>query len=112
MKISTLFRLVIVITFLCLLTATAAAQATVSGYTSIDYDESTNTIIAYSETDMDYSLVGEYRAYVTMTVRKDSGIIVAYGSANDNRGNGFASILLEFAGEPNTTYTAVGRHRV
>lgn len=101
-----------VVTFLCLLTVSATAQANVSGYTSIDYDESTNTVIAYSETDTDYSLVGEYRAYVTMTVRKDSGSIVANGSANDTHGNGFASILLEFAGEPNTTYTAVGRHRV
>lgn len=112
MKTSTLFRLVVVITFLCLLTVSAMAQAIVSGYTSIDYDESTNTVIAYSETDMDYSLVGEYRAYVNLTVTRSSGGTAAYGSANDTHGNGFASLFLEFAGVADTTYTAVGRHRV
>lgn len=112
MKFSTLFNLVVAIVFLCLITISATAQANVSGYTSINYDETTNTLTAYSETDSDYSLVGEYRAYVGLTVRKSSGVLAAYGSANDTHGNGFASVVLNFAGEPDTTYTAVGNHRI
>jgi hypothetical protein len=100
-----------VIAFICLLTSAATAQATIYGYTFIDYDEETNTVMAYSETELDYSLVGEYQAYVALTVTKSSGGVAASGSTYDTHGNGLAVIEREFAGEPDTTYTAIGNHR-
>jgi len=114
MKSSTLFRLVFAIAFLCLSITSIAAQdygAGVSSYTSIDYDEETNTVTAYSETELDYSMVGSYQAYVGLTVTKSSGGIAASGSMRDYRTSGFASIELNFAGESGVTYTAVGSHR-
>jgi len=113
MKHSTLFRFVITFAFVCLITASAAAQeigSGISGYTSIDYDEETNTVMAYSETNLNYDLMGDYRGEVWLTVTKNSGVYVANGSMLDN-GDGYAGIVLQFAGEPGETYTAVGNHR-
>src|SRR5437588_687805 len=114
MKSPVLFRLIGAFTFLCLMVVSAAAQefgSGVSGYTSIDYDDSTNTVMAYSETDVDYDMGGDYQAYVGLTVTNDSGLIVASGSARDYDEVGSVAIELDFAGELDTTYTAVGRHR-
>jgi hypothetical protein len=45
MNYSTLLRLVIAFVFVCLTSAAAAAQDSgISGYTSIYYDEETNTV--------------------------------------------------------------------
>ena len=111
MKTSTLFRFVIVTAFLCLFAVSARAQASVYGYTFIDYDEETNTVMAYSETDIDYSLVGNYRPYVALTVTNGSGGLVASGSAYDFYDYDYAVVELDFAGTPDTSYTAVGSHR-
>jgi hypothetical protein len=113
MKSSTLFRFVFAISFLGLITTSVTAQeygTGISGYTSIDYDEFTNTVMAYSETELDYELVGDYQAYVGLTVTKDASGIVASGSARDYYDDGFISIEFDFAGEPGS-YTATGRHR-
>lgn len=113
MKNSTLFRFVIAIAFLCLISSAAAAQDSgvgASGYTSIDYDEATNTVRAYSETDIDYDLSGNYQTYVQLVVTKSNGSVAASGSALDNSGLGYAEVVLSFAGEADTTYTAIGRH--
>ncbi len=76
----------------------------------IDYDEATNTVTAYSETDVDYELSGYYQTYVQLIVSKSTGGVAASGSAQDNSVFGYAEVILSFAGEANTTYTATGWH--
>jgi hypothetical protein len=113
MKSSTLLRLVFAIFFFGLITTSVAAQESgtgISGYTSIDYDEDTNTVMAYSETDLDYSLIGSYQAYLLLTVTKDSYIVTS-GSARDHDDAGFIALEFDLAGEPGSTYNATGRHR-
>lgn len=111
MKNSILFQFVILVIFLCLATISVAAQGSgvgANGYTSIDYDDATNTVTAYSETDIDYELSGNYQTYVQLIVTKSTGGVAASGSAQDN--SGFAEVVLNFTGEANTTYTATGWH--
>lgn len=48
-------------------TRDAKAQ-TATGYTSIDYDENTNIVDAYSETDEDYDVNSAYGAFVKLSV--------------------------------------------
>jgi hypothetical protein len=91
----------------------AAAQNSEPGfgsYTSLDYDEATNTVTAYSETDADYEVMSAYGAYVGLTVTKGAGAIVTSGSSYDS-GDGIATVELSFAGEPDTDYRATGQHR-
>ncbi len=113
MRNSILSRLIISVVLLCLMTITAAAQGSgvgANGYTSIEYDEATNTVTAYSETDVDYELSGYYQTSVQLIVSKSTGGVAASGSAQDNSVFGYAEVVLSFAGEVNTTYTATGWH--
>jgi hypothetical protein len=113
MKFSSFSRLLIAGIFVWLFTISTAAQDSGGGfgsYTWIDYDEDTNIVTAYSQTDSDYNLMGDYEARVSLTVTNDYGVIVASGYGYDN-GNGYASVKLSFAGEAGRTYTAVGTHR-
>ena len=66
--------------------------------------------MAYSETDLDYSLINQYDAYVWLTVTKDDGTIVTNNGMEDYSLSGFASVELDFAGEADTTYTGDGEH--
>ena len=68
MKFSTLFRLFTATAFLWLLTISTAVQETGAGfgsYTSINDDEETNNVTAYSQADVDYELAGDYIPRVT-----------------------------------------------
>jgi hypothetical protein len=65
--------------------------------------------MAYSETELDYDVVGSYQAYVQLTVTKD-GSLVTSGSARDYNDIGFIALEFDFAGEPGSTYNATGRH--
>jgi hypothetical protein len=114
MKLNTLIKLIFSSAFVCLLTISAQAQASgtgISSYTAIDYDEATNTVMAYTEADGDYQLLGDYQLYVRLTVTNDSGVIVANG-INFAGGDGVVTLELDFAGEANRTYTAVGKYYV
>jgi hypothetical protein len=96
MKFSTLFQLLTAFAFLWLLTTSTTAQesgASFGSYTSINYDEETNIVIAYSQTDPDYELMGDYEAKVSLRVTNDYGIVVASGNGYDN-GDGTASVEL------------------
>lgn len=114
MKLSSFSRLLITNCFLCLLTVAAAAQdfgVTYGGYTSINYDEETNIVTAYSETyPENYELAGDYEAQVNLQVKNEYGVTVASGNGQDY-GDGSASVELSFVGEPGRTYTATGIHR-
>lgn len=89
---------------------TNAQSAT--GFTDLSYDDFTNTVIAYSETDTDYDIGGDYTAYVSLVVRDDNANIVASGNRMDSEGFGYASVTLQFPGSPDTTYTGTGTHRL
>jgi hypothetical protein len=89
---------------------TNAQSAT--GFTDLSYDDLTNTVIAYSETDIDYDIAGDYTAYVNLIVRDDDLNFVASGTHTDNEGLGYASVTLQFFGSPDTTYTGTGSHKL
>ena len=103
---------VVLLVLLCsLFSARRAVGQAATGYTSLDYDDSSGVVTAYSETDLDYDIEWDYDAYVGLSVSDDSGALVASGSARDYDEIGFISITLEFSGTSDVTYTAVGTHK-
>lgn len=97
----------------CIFFASARASAqNATGFTDLHYDDLTNTIIAYSETDTDYDIGGDYTAYVSLIVRDDNANVVASGSRLDSEGFGYASVTLQFLGSPDMTYTGTGTHKL
>lgn len=82
----------------------------VFGHTTIDYDEETNIVSAYAETDIDYFVDGDYEAQVNLIVKDDNGNIIASRSAFDNFDFGSISVEIEFPARPDTTYTATGSY--
>ncbi|HKS27351.1 MAG TPA: hypothetical protein VJS44_06000 [Pyrinomonadaceae bacterium] len=89
----------------------AALAQSVTGYTSIDYDDSSGIVTAYSETSVDYDVMWDYNAYVALSVTDTYGSLVVSGSATDFNDVGFISITLQFYGQSEATYTAKGTHR-
>jgi hypothetical protein len=74
-------------------------------------DAATDTLDAYSETDMDEDLIGEYYAYVSLTIRDGNFSVLAQASQED-QWNGVASVELFYSGtSPDTTYLARGFHK-
>src|SRR5947209_1967413 len=110
MKRFTLFTAVLA--FICGLLSVEGIKAQgISGYTSIDYYQETDTLDAYSETDLDYDIVGNYDALVSLIVIDSNGSVIASGSARDYDGNGFISVERFIVGTtPDTTYIARGTH--
>lgn len=97
----------------CVFLASVRTNAqSATGFTDLSYDDLTNTVIAYSETDTDYDIGGDYTAYVNLVVRNDSGNVVASGTRMDSESFGYASVTLQFSGSPDTTYTGTGTHRL
>ncbi|MFL6212898.1 MAG: hypothetical protein ACJ74J_03290 [Blastocatellia bacterium] len=95
----------------CFLFASETRAQGVYGYTSLDYDDGSGIVTAYSETDLDYDVWGDYDAYVSLNVVDDYGSVVASGSAKDMYGEGFISLTLQFTGSADVTYTARGLHK-
>jgi hypothetical protein len=105
--------LTIAAVLLCCLTfvsSTATAQ-TITGYTSIDYYEATNTIHAYSETDEDYEVQALYGVTVSLNVVDQNQTLCGYATASDNGTAGYAAVEVVFSGTPASTYTAMGVHK-
>ncbi|MDQ1640408.1 MAG: hypothetical protein QOF62_3747 [Pyrinomonadaceae bacterium] len=101
----------LLVLFCCLGVAVETRAQAVTGYTEIDYYADTDTLDAYSETDLDWDLVGEYDAYVSLTIRDGNFSVVAQGSEED-QWNGVASVELFYSGtNPDTTYIAKGFHK-
>jgi hypothetical protein len=110
MRIVKFITCAFVLLFTLFVTHEARAQ-TVSGYTSIDYDEDTNIVTAYSETDEDYDADTAYTAFVKLSVVDQDWNTMGFRSASDDGTYGFASVEIEFFGNPDKTYTATGMHR-
>jgi hypothetical protein len=102
---------ILLVVVCCFLFAPDTRAQGVYGYTSMDYDDASGVVTAYSETDVDYDMWGDYDAYVSLTVSTDSGAIVTSGSARDMYGEGFSSLTLQFNGSAETTYIAKGLHK-
>lgn len=84
---------------------------TITGYTSIDYYEGTNTVDAYSETDEDYEVQALYGVSVSLNVVDQNWTNCGYATASDNGEMGYAAVEVEFSGTPGSTYTAMGVHK-
>lgn len=95
----------------CLAFSPDVKAQVVDGYTSIDYDEYSNLVTAYSETYVDYDLMYDYQAYVYLTVTDPYGVVKASSSARDTYNSGFVAVTVQFSGEADTTYTAKGAHK-
>lgn len=80
------------------------------GFTSIDYDSSSNQVTAYSETDADNPLDIYYWAELTLVVQDQNGNVLAtaYGSSDYS----YSDATITLAANPSTTYTATGSHWV
>jgi len=57
---------------------------------------------------LDGALDGNYNAWVTCSVTDQNGNQVANGSDADDGTNGYAEVVLTFAGTPGSTYTVTG----
>jgi hypothetical protein len=106
----------IFIAFLVLLCCGGLAVKTkgqsVTGYTEIDYYADSDTLDAYSETDLDDYLVGDYDAWITLTIRDQNGSVLSSSAARDNYGNGYISIeTIVYGTVPGSTYTATAFHK-
>ena len=82
------------------------------GFTTIDFDNASDTVIAYCETDIDYSLQGEYEAMVHCSIINDNTGSEVTTRYNEDPGgyNGYVDVELEVTGTPGTPYTASGVH--
>jgi hypothetical protein len=110
MKRSTLFTAVVAFVCCLLLTVETKAQG-VSGYTSIDYNPDTNTVDAYSETDLDIDLTCDYDAKVSMGVYDQNWHLVNHiYTAQDDTGFGVIAVEEQFSATADFTYTAIGSH--
>ncbi len=63
----------------CLGVAVDTRAEAITGFTQIDYYADTDTLDAYSETDVDLSLAGDYDAYVSLRILDGGGFIIASG---------------------------------
>jgi len=96
----------------CLIFAAKTQAQAIDGYTSIDYDDSTGLVDAYSETSLDYDVACDYEAYVLLQVYNDStGSLIVNDFDRDYGDIGFISVEDMFYGDADTTYTANGTHR-
>ena len=104
---------VLLVLLCCAGLAVETRAQSVTGYTQIDYYPESDTLDAYSETDLDEYLVGDYDAYVSLTVRDQNGSILSSASAEDNTGgNGYITLeTLVYGTTPGSTYTARGFHK-
>ncbi|MGB7922765.1 MAG: hypothetical protein WCF57_05915 [Pyrinomonadaceae bacterium] len=110
MKIKTLSAALLAI-LCCFIFSSETKGQSVDGYTSIDYDESSGIVDAYSETSVDYDVATDYQAYVLLQVLDDYSSLVTSLSARDYNEIGFISVEAQFYGQPGSTYTAKGTHR-
>jgi hypothetical protein len=109
MKRSTM--LTVVLAFVCcLLSANSIKAQAVSGYTSIDYYSGTNIVDAYSETDSDFDLQGDYDAKVVMEVMDQNNNVVNNRVYSNQSNTGLAFVDVQFSGTSGYTYTAIAHH--
>lgn len=94
---------------LCLLVAyllvAARASADVNGFASIDYDASSNQVVAYCETDMDLESAQYYYPIVNCFIEDGSGYTVANGYAENQYGPE-ADVTIQADAAADELYTA------
>ncbi len=82
------------------------------GYTSIDYDPDSNSITAYSETDVDSDLTGYYSASCDVSVYDNQGIYQNPISKQWSGDNTAYAVTSVFNNSGAQMYTAYGYHTV
>ncbi len=93
------------------LTRPASAQV-LYGYTTVEWDDSTQTVYGYSETDLDEYAAYFYTAKVSADLRDPNGSILDSKDAEGTPDqNDEADVTLSAPGQNDTTYTVNGYHR-
>src|SRR2546421_3935831 len=110
MRVSAFTATLISVALFLFLAQETKAQA-ITGLTLIDYDEASNTVDAYSETDLDYNVAYDYDAYVLLQVWDQNGALIRSQSARDTYQSGSISVEFLFQGTPDAIYTAKGTHK-
>ena len=82
----------------------------VYGYTSINFDPSTNVVTAYSESDVDPDILGYYNVNVSMSLQDQNHNTLANPSGSST--GTFVSVTAMTQGSSSTTYTAIGLHYI
>jgi hypothetical protein len=80
-------------------------QSGAFGYTSIDFDPTTNVVTAYSETDLFGG--GPYYYQATVELRSNG---LDYWRQSANPSSLTINVTMSYAGSSGTTYTATGAH--
>ena len=84
----------------------------IHGRTSVNYDQSTNTVTATSSTQIDYAAQDYYQGYVNIRLTDNSGNTLAVVTRTDTDRDGFVEYSTQFAGgAEGTEYTLKGTHR-
>ena len=96
--------------FVCVHVASAQEA---QGYSAIDWDASSSTVIGYSETDLDDNVQAYYQAEVWAYILDQNGNQLATATRvdKDNNNNGVISVVIQVPGQYNMTYTIHGHHR-
>jgi hypothetical protein len=105
-------RVAIFVCMVCLCFGHVSLAQAVFGSTSIDIDPDTGNVTATCETDTDADAEAYYSAEVHCVVEDSNNNTIASGTATDDTGQGYAQVVLTFAGVPGTTYIATGMHEV
>jgi hypothetical protein len=79
----------------------------VTGSTSIDVVQATNTLVVTCETDVDD---GDYKPSVQCALYDASGSKVASQGYTPSYNAPYAEVVLTYVGKPGVTYTAIGSH--
>jgi hypothetical protein len=94
----------------CLVLSRGARAQQIDAYTSMEYDEVTNTVEAYSETAIDFDLMESYNVLVSLRVTGDDGTTPVLQTRTSN-GQPYISVTAFFQGAAGVTYTARGTHK-
>jgi hypothetical protein len=80
------------------------------GFTSLDYDDQNDVVVAECQTIADYASAFYYTVYVSCSIVDNNHNQVAYGSATDSSNAGSVDVVVEADVAADGSYTATSRH--
>lgn len=94
----------------CWLCGVVAHAQNIYGFTSLDYDDVNDVVIAECQTVADYSSASYYTVYVDCSIVDNDHVQVAYASASDSSDGGSVDVVIEADVTADASYTATSRH--